>query len=101
MSNIKEVKSKDEKVTNKGYFNQIESNTKNHIKFNNMTLLVAYRGDLEKIKSKLTEKNIDSEIEIRYGKYNFNPARNTAIIYHHEDFKVLRETIIHDSRFNF
>ena len=102
-SQIKLVKSGKEKINHEGCYEQVHSNTTRSYseKYPYMSLLISNRSDLEKIKSKLDENGVDCSIEIRFDRYHFMPARNTAIIYHKDEFKSLREKVTKDPKFFF
>ena len=80
---------------------QYEVTLTNESKYVNMTLLIAKKGDLERIKAKLKENDVDCSIEIRFQKQKLKPVNNTAIIYHNSPFEQVRNVLVNAAQFNF
>lgn len=66
-----------------------------------MTMLICKKSDIPTILDRLKKKGLDCHIEIKYAKYKFRAASNSAILYHNERFDKLLEKVAYQPEFKF
>lgn len=89
-----------QEVDRRGIKKEIQSTRLEGI-YPGMSLLLAHRNEFENVKQKLIQKDIKCQMEMRFVKYNLTPVKNTAVIYHKDQFQKLNDIITKEPKFKF